>query len=147
MLTDKKVRLEIPEQQIRDLLLEREVGITVSEPWDFEYPDGARMMTGHITDAGADSEQTRSQWVEVALGAPFVSVAGEPLGVKVGRLKATRRHVSERGLLEQLLAGDYPSVNLDFGDQVSEEEMPGGGSPFLIGTIALGSVWAKSSGT
>lgn len=142
MLTDRKVALEIPERQIRDLLIGREVGITVSEPWDFEYPKDVRMVTGYVSDAGADSDKQSSQWVKVTLDDPFDTPDGEP-EVKIRHLKATRRHVSERGILEQLLSGEDSEVNLSYRDQVPAEQMPEGTSPFLIGTIALQSVWAR----
>ena len=148
MLTDKKVKLDIEERQIQDLLIGRAVGITVSEPWDFEYPESGRMLAGYIADAGADGEAVdngrQRQWVSVELDAPADPGARDP-ELEIDHLKATLRHVCERDILEQLLAGDYPAANLSYGDQVPRDEMPEGDSPFFIGTIALKSVWARHS--
>lgn len=123
-------------------LLGREVGVSVSEPWDFEYPGGARLLTGRVADIGAESAEQGCQWVLVALDTPFVSDA---TGAEISRLKATRRHVSDRGIFEQILSGDHPSANLSYAEQVPKERMPARSYPFLIGTIALRSAWPRNT--
>ena len=64
---------------------------------------------------------------------PFAAEGGK----KVGRLKARGRYELPAGIIEQIAFGETAIVHLDYGDQVGEEDLPEGTSPFLIGGLHL----------
>ena len=65
--------------------------------------------------------------------APFVA-EGEK---SVNHVKAQGRYELPAGIIEQVAFGDTAIVHLDYGDQVGEEDLPEGTSPFLIGGLHL----------
>ena len=64
---------------------------------------------------------------------PFVAEGGRT----VDHPKARRRHKLPRGLLEIVAFGEHAFVDLGYGDQVREGDLPESSSPYLIGGLHL----------
>ena len=126
-------KITLSEEAVARLLVGMPVEISVGEPWDFEGPDGPNALKGVITAAGEDVPgDPDSQWIVVQV-TPFVAKGGR----SVDHLKARRRHVLPEGRLAIVASGEHASVNLGYGDQVGEEDLPEGTRPFLIGGLRL----------
>lgn len=118
--------------KVGELLLGREVALSIGEPWDFESPDGEGALKGKVVgiqDGGANhSEQ------EVVLEVtPFAVGAGHTIRC----LLARARYVDEVGILERLARGGDAEVNFDYSDQVPKGEQDPKTVPFLIGGFHL----------
>jgi hypothetical protein len=120
------------ERMVAELLIGREVEISVGEPWDFEYPGGGSILRGRVpaVEVGGEKEEQR---VSVELETPFVSEEG-PV---VRSLVARRRHVLPDGIVGMLAAGERVSANLSYSHAVPEGKRLPGVSPFLIGVVRL----------
>lgn len=125
--------ITLSEEQVRRLLTGRHVEISVGEPWDFEGPDGPNTLRGRIVEVlpGAAGEP-RSQRLRIEV-TPFEAGGGR----LVRWLTASRRYADPSGIIEQVAAGEDADANLSYADQVGEEELPSGESPFLIGGVRL----------
>ena len=125
--------ITLNEEQVGRLLTGRRVEISVGEPWDFESPDGPNVLRGRIVEAlsGASGEPG-SQRLRIEV-TPFQTGSGR----HVRWLVARRRYSDRSGLIEQVATGEDADANLSYDDQVGEEELPSGESPFLIGSVRL----------
>jgi hypothetical protein len=120
------------EEQVGRLLVGRPVRVSVGEPWDFESADGQGVLKGRIKEVRRGEGDLGDQRIVIEV-TPF-TVEG---GAAVNHLTATRRYKDETGIIEQVAAGQTAPANLDYGDQVSPENLPEGVSPFLIGGVRL----------
>lgn len=109
-----------------------EVTVSVGEPWDFESTDGQGRLEGRIVAVSDTEQERRDQWVRIE-----VTHFEAEDGSTITNLTATRRHVGETGIIEQIARGESADVNLSYQHQVDEERMPQGVSPFLIGGLQL----------
>lgn len=118
---------------VANLLAGLAVRIEVGEPWDFASPDGENVLEGKIVEASREvPDDPRSERVVIAV-TPFAGKGGR----KIDHLTARRRYKEPTGIVERLAAGEWADVNLGYGDQVGEEDLPHGSSPFLIGGVRL----------
>lgn len=118
------------------LLVGSEVSVSVGEPWDFVSADGQGVLKGRIVEVDhGEGGQPLSQTLKLAV-TPF-EVEGQERRYRVEYLTARRRYAEERGIIEQIASGKDVDVNLGYGDQVPEERLPEGVSPFLIGGVIL----------
>lgn len=125
--------ITLSEEQVGRLLTGRHVEISVGEPWDFEGSDGPNALRGRIVEVlPGEADEPRSQLLRIEV-TPF-EVGG---GRFVRWLTASRRYADSSGIIERIAAGEDADVNLSYADQVAEEELPSGESPFLIGGVRL----------
>lgn len=111
------------------LLENRDVEISVGEPWNFESTAGQSRLDGKILSADSSARQS----VTLAV-TPFESEAGKT----VTQLTATPRYTDDLEDFIGKLAGEgMVPANLSYADQVPKESMPEGVSRFLIGSVRL----------
>lgn len=114
------------------LLKGKRVMISVSEPWDFEYPGGAQGLEGRIESVRLPPERSKQQ-LSLELQTPFISEEGP----EITRLDARIRHVLSEGLVELLASGERVAVNFSYADQVPEALRIADIYPGLIGGLYL----------
>lgn len=125
--------ITLSEEQVGRLLTGRHVEISVGEPWDFEGPDGPNALRGRIVGViSGDAGEPRSQRLRIEV-TPFEAGGGR----RVKWLTASRRYAEPSGIIERVAAGEDADANFSYADQVAEEELPSGESPFLIGGVRL----------
>lgn len=121
------------EEAAARLLIGRAVTVSVGEPWDFEGPDGTNRLEGRIVGAEAGEEgDPRSQALTIRVR-PFDS--GE--GVRVARLRATRRYADETGIVEQVANGEAAPAGFGYAEQVPEGKRLPNSHPGLVGSVRL----------
>lgn len=123
----------LTEEQLARLLTNKEVLISVSEPWDFEYPGGATSLRGRISQILPETDDPSNQQVHVELEIPFSSEEGPEITHLVARL----RHVLPESMIELLASGEHVSANLSYSEQVPESARIPGTTPKLIGRLGL----------
>ena len=125
--------ITLNEEQVGRLLTGRRVEISVGEPWNFESPDGSNILRGRIVEVvSGETGEPRSQRLRIEV-TPFQTEGGR----RIRWLTAGRRYADHAGLIEQVATGEDADANLSYDDQVGEEELPSGESPFLIGGVRL----------
>lgn len=127
-------RITLRDEAVARLLVGKEVEVSVSEPFDFEYPGEGGLLRGRITAAYAvEGGEASDQRVIVELETPFVPEEG-PL---IRSLVARRRYGEAEGIVEMLACEEFASANLSYSHEVPEDEQLSGASPFLIGSVRL----------
>jgi hypothetical protein len=124
--------ITLSEEQVGRLLVGRRVAISVGEPWDFESADGLGALNGKIARVAPGDGDEGRQIIEVEV-TPFESREG----VTVSRLRARQRYEDETGIVEQVAAGEVAPANLDYSDEVPEEQRKPNSVPKLIGSLRL----------
>ena len=133
--------ITLTDEQLVRLLVGSEVSISVGEPWDFASGDGQGVLKGRIVEVDhGKAGQPLSQTLKL-LVTPF-EVEGKGENYTVEYLIARRRYADERRLIEQIASGQDVDANLGYEDQVPEECLAEGVSPFLIGGVIL-SEWQE----
>lgn len=120
---------------IGETLIGEEVWVGVSEPWNFEGPDGQNRLQGRVVRIWQkDPDDVRSQRLELEV-TPFCSEEG----AMIDRLVAGARYVDERGIVQQIAAGERAAANLSYSALVPDEHRLPGVVPKLIGSVSLSS--------
>lgn len=126
--------MTLQDESVTALLEQRPVVISVGGPWDFESADGPNRLEGKIVSVELGGGELGAEQAVILEVTPFVSKAG----TTVTRLSATARYAEDgRDLVEKIANRQKVPANLSYAEEVPEERMPEGASPFLIGSVCL----------
>lgn len=123
----------LTDAQVARLLVGHEVAVGVSEPWDFEGPDGPNALRGTVAEVILGADDPDAPPTVVVRVTPFRSEEG----VVVDRLVAAARHARQGSILRQLAAGERPTADLSYAELVPEGRQLQGKVPKLIGSVRL----------
>lgn len=116
----------------RELLVGKKVAISIGEPWDFVSEVGPGALEGRIVALSQPGADKDDQWVELEV-TPFASEEGPEVRCVV----VHARYYDEMGIAEQLAAGEKAPANLNYSQEIPDEERDSDVSPFLIGSVRL----------
>ena len=134
--------ITLTDEQLVRLLIGSQVFISVGEPWDFASSDGQGVLGGRVVGVEyGKAGRPESQKLRLSV-TPF-EVEGREKSYTVEHLTACGRYAGKGGLIERIASGEDVDANLGYGDQVPEECLAEGVSPFLIGGVIL-SEWQES---
>lgn len=125
--------MTLQDESVAELLKGKPVEMSVGEPWDFESSAGPNRLEGRIVSVALYGAESRRQAVTVEI-TPFTASNG----AVVTELKAEARYEEDQEtFVAQVADRRRVAANLDYSGHVSSEELPGGASPFLVGSVWL----------